>query len=357
MINYNSSNLSQNKLAAQSASTSDERYGCRALICDSNGIIIGETAYRCMICSHINDSIAEIKQHYYENHSNEILLGPSANLSNSLNPNSCATNGGGGVAANSFLTNSILNNSLNSSLNNGLQFSSNNSFHNQSNSNSLLNNETLSAKKRKNVADVLEKIYGTKNVINSKSRQANSTSLIQSTGSLNNLSNYLNAAGQKERDLFNLNSQLSNQLNSLSSLNNLANLNNQLQLANEEYDEDDLDDQKSDADQDDWMMRTNNNSIGNLGSLSNDLLNANSTIIDAISKTSLYLKLNENMNDNLPKEMNSKSKSSKSNNLFVDNSLDPDSYSNTNIYENMMNLSNDSDTNKDDLPRNIPLGK
>ena len=88
LINYNSSNLTSSQTKLSTTNSSDERYGCRALICDSNGIIIGETAYRCMICSHINDSIAETKQHYYENHSNEFLLGPSNNLSNSLNATS-----------------------------------------------------------------------------------------------------------------------------------------------------------------------------------------------------------------------------------------------------------------------------
>lgn len=368
MINYNSSNLAastnqSNKLISHTSSN-DERYGCRALICDSNGIIIGETAYRCMICSHINDSIAETKQHYYENHSNEILLGPSANLSNSQN-NQCATINGNS----NYITNSILNNSLNNSLNNGLQFSSTTSTNaiqqQQHNSNSLLNHDTLTAKKR-NVNDVVKKILGSKNVTNNRSTN-NSSNFIQSAS---NLSNYLSQAGQKERDLITglnnqlnnqLSNQLTNQLNSLNNLNNLTNFNNQMQLAPDDYDDDDLDDQKSEIDQDDWILRNNSmNSINNLGNLSNELIasNNNAAILEAISKSSLCFKLNENANDlannTISSNNKTNNKSPKLNNLFADNSIDQDVYSNA-IYENIMNLSNDSD-NKEDLIRAIPPG-
>jgi len=358
MINYNSSN----SLNQSSKATGDERQGCRALICDSNGIIIGETAYRCMICSQINDSIAETKQHYYENHSNEILLGPTGNCSQ----NSVSSNGNNNSASN-LITNSILSNSLNSSLNNGLQFTSNNnSYHQQSSSLLNNNNETMSAKKRKNFGEVIDKIYGNKN---SKKSNSSTNSLIQSTGTggLSNLNlSYLNVNNKK--DLIaglnsqlssqlnsQLSSQLSNQLSSLNSLNNLTNFNNQ--LTNDDYD--DPDDQQSDSEQDDWT-RTGNISMNNLGSLSKDLLANpnNAAILEAINKSSLYLKLNENMTDNLSKELNSKSSksSSKLNNLFADNSIDQNSYSNTTIYENMINLSNDSD-NKDDLSRAPPAVK
>lgn len=349
MINYNSTNLmsSQSKLST----SSDERYDCRALICDSNGIIIGETAYRCMICAQINDSIAETKQHYYENHSNEFLLGQSAtNLSNSLNQNIATTNG-------NFITNSILNSSLNNSLNNGaLQLSAAAAAAIQQNSNSLLsnNNETLSAKKRKNVSDVLEKIYGSKNVTSSSSnKNRNSANLIQqSTGSL---SNYLNNSQLNNQ----LNSQLINQLSNQTANNhfNSNQLNNQLnnlnnQLNNDEYDEDDLDDQKSDLDNDDWLMRTNT-----INNLSNDFLNAtttnsSNTILDVINKTSLFMKLSENINNNINnnESLSKDLKNKKLNNLFVDNSFETD-YSNPNSLENM--IGNDSE-NKDDSSKGIP---
>lgn len=42
--------------------------GCRSLVCDSNGIIVAENVFRCMLCSSIFDSIAESKRHYYQFH-------------------------------------------------------------------------------------------------------------------------------------------------------------------------------------------------------------------------------------------------------------------------------------------------
>ena len=337
MINYNSSNLANSQSKLSTASSGDDRYGCRSLICDSNGIIIAETAYRCMICSQTNDSIAETKEHYYKNHSNEFLLS-SSNLSNSLNPANISAHNG------SLIANSILNSSLNNSLNGLQQFSANSFQGNNSNSllsNSAASNEALSMKKQKKLAEVVDKIIG-KNA--SKSR--NSTGLMQSTGSL---SSFLAAGGQ-------LNSQLGNQLINLQLNNQLNSLNSQLnnQLNNEEYDEDELDDQKSDLDGEELMMRANN-SI----SLQNELMynqnKNNAAILDAMNKSSFNWNLYEN--ENLTKDF--KNKSSKLNTLFLDNnSLDTD-YPNVaaNAYEtnSIMNISNDSD-NKEDLIRTIPPG-
>ena len=41
---------------------------CRSLVCDASGIIIAEMAYRCIVCSHISDSIADGQQHYQRSH-------------------------------------------------------------------------------------------------------------------------------------------------------------------------------------------------------------------------------------------------------------------------------------------------
>lgn len=46
----------------------DDREGCRSLICDSNGIIIAEMVYRCMVCSNISDSITDAQRHYQLKH-------------------------------------------------------------------------------------------------------------------------------------------------------------------------------------------------------------------------------------------------------------------------------------------------
>ena len=46
----------------------DDREGCRSLICDSNGIIVAEMVYRCMICANVADSIAEAQKHYQVKH-------------------------------------------------------------------------------------------------------------------------------------------------------------------------------------------------------------------------------------------------------------------------------------------------
>lgn len=329
MINYNSSNLANSQSKLSTTSSGDDRYGCRSLICDSNGIIIAETAYRCMICSQTNDSIAETKEHYYKNHSNEFLLS-STNLSNSLNPSNISAHNG------NLIANSILGNSLNNSLSNGLQQFSANSF--QVNSNSLLSNssnnsDALSARKRKNVDAVLEKL---KNA----SKNRNSAGLMQSTGSL---SSFLAGGNQ-------LNSQLSSQLSS-QLINSLSNqMSSQL---NEEYDEDDLDDQKSDLDGEDVMMQANN-SINLRNELMYSQNKNNAALLDAINKSNFYWNpLNEN--DNLAKDL--KSKSNKLTNLFIDNNSVDNDYSNVavNYENNIMNISNDSD-NKEDLIRNMPPG-
>lgn len=321
MINYNSSNLANSQSKLSTTSSGDDRYGCRSLICDSNGIIIAETAYRCMICSQTNDSIAEVKEHYYKNHSNEFL----PNLSNSLNANNLSTHNG------NLIANSILGNSLN----NGLQPFSANSF--QMNSNSLLSNsanqsDPLSARKRKNMDAVLEKLK----------KNRNASGLMQSTGAL---SSFLAGGNQ-------LNNQLSSQLSS-QLINSLSNqMNSQL---NEEYDDEDLDDQKSDLDGEELMMRANN-SIN----LQNELMYGqnnknNAALLEAINKTNFYWNsLSET--ETLTKDL--KSKTAKLNNLFIDNnSLDNDFQNVTgNNYEgNIMNISNDSD-NKEDLIRNMPPG-
>ena len=46
----------------------DDRYGCRSLVCDANGIIIAEMVHRCMICAHISESINDARKHYQEIH-------------------------------------------------------------------------------------------------------------------------------------------------------------------------------------------------------------------------------------------------------------------------------------------------
>lgn len=46
----------------------DDRYGCRSLVCDANGIIIAEMVHRCMICAHISESINDARSHYQQTH-------------------------------------------------------------------------------------------------------------------------------------------------------------------------------------------------------------------------------------------------------------------------------------------------
>ncbi|RWS24988.1 nuclear receptor-like protein [Leptotrombidium deliense] len=46
----------------------DERDGCRSLLCDTNGIIIAEMVYRCMRCSNVNDYMGEARKHYHDKH-------------------------------------------------------------------------------------------------------------------------------------------------------------------------------------------------------------------------------------------------------------------------------------------------
>lgn len=49
-------------------SFADERRGCRSLICDTNGIIVAEMVYRCIICAFITESIADAQVHYHRRH-------------------------------------------------------------------------------------------------------------------------------------------------------------------------------------------------------------------------------------------------------------------------------------------------
>ena len=59
--------------------------GCRSLICDSNGIIIAEMVYRCMVCANISDSIADAQRHYQLKHIlNQNLINNSA-MNNNYN--------------------------------------------------------------------------------------------------------------------------------------------------------------------------------------------------------------------------------------------------------------------------------
>ncbi|RWS25184.1 nuclear receptor-like protein [Leptotrombidium deliense] len=46
----------------------DDQKKCRSLICDENGIIIGEMVYRCLICYYISDSVATARDHYRDKH-------------------------------------------------------------------------------------------------------------------------------------------------------------------------------------------------------------------------------------------------------------------------------------------------
>jgi hypothetical protein len=48
--------------------TNDDRDGCRSLVCDSNGIIIAEMVYKCMLCAYISDSICDAQKHYQLKH-------------------------------------------------------------------------------------------------------------------------------------------------------------------------------------------------------------------------------------------------------------------------------------------------
>ena len=48
--------------------TNDDRDGCRSLVCDSNGIIIAEMVYKCMLCAYISDSICDAQKHYQMRH-------------------------------------------------------------------------------------------------------------------------------------------------------------------------------------------------------------------------------------------------------------------------------------------------
>ncbi|XP_053208880.1 orphan steroid hormone receptor 2-like [Panonychus citri] len=69
--------------------TNDEREVCRSLVCDSNGIIIAEMVYRCMICAYISDSIGDAQRHYQVRHMDtDVIQSPS---STTLTPSSTNT--------------------------------------------------------------------------------------------------------------------------------------------------------------------------------------------------------------------------------------------------------------------------
>lgn len=56
------------RLVADDTDNVDDRVGCRSLVCDSNGIIIAEMVFRCMICAHVSDAISTARQHYQAIH-------------------------------------------------------------------------------------------------------------------------------------------------------------------------------------------------------------------------------------------------------------------------------------------------
>ena len=68
-LNNNSRNVSNRNVPKQTT--------CRALICDSNGIIIAEMVHRCVICSKISDTITDAQSHYKKTH-----MGSDGSLSN-----------------------------------------------------------------------------------------------------------------------------------------------------------------------------------------------------------------------------------------------------------------------------------
>lgn len=57
-----------NKRRIISDEISDDRSGCRSLVCDSSGIIIAEMVFRCMICAHVSDAISSAHEHYELSH-------------------------------------------------------------------------------------------------------------------------------------------------------------------------------------------------------------------------------------------------------------------------------------------------
>lgn len=145
--------------------SSDEREGCRSLICDNNGVIIGETTYRCMICNKINESIAETRQHYYEVHAGN-LLGNANSPHSTLNSLADVANAGIGnsnhnsmaaaaaAAAAAIISNSNSHNDHHHSINNsshntgGHGTSNGHSIHNQSNNqnHNIANNNGASSR-------------------------------------------------------------------------------------------------------------------------------------------------------------------------------------------------------------------
>lgn len=74
-------------LLGNECSAKDDREGCRSLICDSNGIIIAEMVYRCMVCANISDSITDAQRHYQLKHifNQNLGLGNNSPLNNSYN--------------------------------------------------------------------------------------------------------------------------------------------------------------------------------------------------------------------------------------------------------------------------------
>lgn len=62
----------------------DPTLGCRNLLCDSSGVIIAETVYRCLICRSIHDSITEAQLHYLSSHAVDMGTASGPDSSNLL---------------------------------------------------------------------------------------------------------------------------------------------------------------------------------------------------------------------------------------------------------------------------------
>ncbi|XP_053200873.1 uncharacterized protein DDB_G0288805-like [Panonychus citri] len=132
---------------------SDDREGCRSLICDSNGIIVAEMVYRCMICANVVESIAEAQKHYRVKHIGEEIIEPSplsssssttaAGYTYSHSPsakfNNSNTNNNNNTNNNSYHNSGINNNNLvNHSIHNSNSINSyNHGYNNSSNTSSL----------------------------------------------------------------------------------------------------------------------------------------------------------------------------------------------------------------------------
>ena len=77
----------------------DDRYGCRSLVCDANGIIIAEMVHRCMICAHISESINDARQHYQTNHFESSEVDSSSSLQDDNHVQENGVEGEDGVLA------------------------------------------------------------------------------------------------------------------------------------------------------------------------------------------------------------------------------------------------------------------